>query len=323
MVLLELMMFPLNKRLSLVILLSLVLSLVMTQVSFAQAELAIPKLVVNTSFLNVRSGDGPQYTVIATVVGGTELPALGVNADGTWFLVSTPVGNGWVDVSFTLPRGDFRFVPVIRVQAPAAPSGSTPLSIGLVNPPARNLSVTSTATTTSSERGRVQVVSVNLRTQPDDAGPVITTLYANANTEYTVVGRAFDRRFVLWTAIVVANFGTGWVEADKLSYRTVAGAAPGSVNSATTTTSTGIPVPQLGSSVIVVNTSFLNVRSGAGGQFTSITSVPGGTTFVPLGITPDLTWYLVSGDFGFGWVSSEFVLFRGDFRTVPILRDLY
>ncbi|MDZ4768001.1 MAG: hypothetical protein SGJ24_02645 [Chloroflexota bacterium] len=315
-----------SKRLSIFLFVLMLTSLVMVQTSFAsvseQAQLAIPKLVVNTSFLNVRSGDGPQYTVVATVVGGTELPALGVNGSGTWFLVSTPVGNGWVDVSFTLPRGDFRFVPVINVQPPAAPTGATPLSIGLVNPPARSVSAVSVASTTSSERGKLQVISVNLRAQPDDAGGIITTLYVDNNAEYVVVGRAFDSRFVLWTAIVVANFGTGWVEADKLAYRTVQGAAP-SVGISQPGTGSGLPVPRLGGSVIVVNTSFLNIRSGAGGQFAAITSVPGGTTFVPLGITPDLAWYLVSGDYGFGWVSSEFVLFRGDFRTVPILRDLY
>lgn len=313
-----------SKRTTFIGLLFIITSLIFPIAAFAsvaeQAELSIPKLVVNTSFLNVRSGDGPQYTVIATVVGGTELPALGVNEPGTWFLVSTPVGNGWVDVSFTLARGDFRFIPVIAAVIGADASASTPLSIGLAVPPARNFGVVSAAASTSSERGTLLVSSVNLRAQPDDAGAVITTLYANAGSEYSVVGRAFDKRFVLWAAITVANYGTGWVEADKLSFRTVEGST---VAAASMAGSTGVPVAQLGSSVIVVNTPFLNIRSGAGGQFTAIISAPGGTTFIPLGITPDLTWYLVQGDFGFGWVSSEFVLFRGDFRTVPILRDLY
>ncbi len=286
-----------------------------------QAQLAIPVLVVNTSFLNVRSGDGPQYTVVATVVGGTELPALAVNPSGTWYLVSTPVGNGWVDVSFTLPRGDFRFVPVVRAEVSVQPAGSPPLSIGLVNPPARNLSAAVAAAPTTSERARVNVTSVNLRAQPGDGAAVLTVLYASNNGDYPVVGRAFDARFVEWTAITVQNFGTGWVESNKLEYRTVQGAA--AVPSAPAASSTGIPVPQLATSVIVINTAFLNVRSGAGGQFTAIATVPGGTTFTPLGITPDLAWYLVRGEFGFGWVSSDFVLFRGDFRTVPILRNLY
>src|SRR5690606_15334558 len=144
-----------------------------------------------------RSGDGPQYTVVATVVGGTELPALGSNRAGTWYLVSTPAGNGWVYVAFTLPRVDFRFVPFVDVQPPAAPTGSTPLSIGLINPQAANTpapQVAATATTTR-ERAKLQVLSVNLRSQPGDSAAVITTMYRDDRAEFPVVGRAFDSRF--------------------------------------------------------------------------------------------------------------------------------
>lgn len=312
------------KRLFLILTVLLMLSAAVSQV-MAQAQLAIPILVVNTSFLNVRSGDGPQYTVVATVVGGTELPALGSNRAGTWYLVSTPVGNGWVDVAFTLPRGDFRFVPVVEVQQPAAPAGSTPLSIGLINAQAANTaSPQVTATTTTRERAKLQVISVNLRAQPGDNAAVITTMYRDDRAEFPVVGRAFDSRFVEWAALVVPNFGTGWIEAAKLSFFTVQTATTVSTGTGSTTTgSSGIPIPRLNSPIIVVNTSYQNIRTGAGPQFTIITNVPGGTVFYPLGINEDFTWYLVSGDFGMGWISSEFVLFRGDFRNVPILRDLY
>ncbi|MBK8026034.1 MAG: hypothetical protein IPK19_32780 [Chloroflexi bacterium] len=284
-----------------------------------QAQLAIPILVVNTSFLNVRSGDGPQYTVVATVVGGTELPALASNRAGTWYLVSTPVGNGWVDVAFTLPRGDFRFVPTIDVEAPAQAVGSTPLTIGLIG--ANPAPVASTTRTVTSEFGKLNVLSVNLRSAPDDAGSVITTLFRDDNAEFAVVGRAFDKRFVLWAAIVVPNYGTGWVESAKLITEVVEERAV--VVGGTGSDGSGIPFPRLEAPIIVVNTSFQNIRTGPGGQYTVILSVPGGTVFNPVGITSDLTWYLVSGDFGFGWIASEFVLFRGDFRNVPILEDLY
>jgi len=72
-------------NMSVLFLLSSLLMLSVNQFVFASgaeqiAQLAIPLLVVNTSFLNVRSGDGPQYTVVLTVVGGTELPVLGANS---------------------------------------------------------------------------------------------------------------------------------------------------------------------------------------------------------------------------------------------------
>ena len=51
----------------------LLVSLVMgtaVQVASDASQLAIPRLVVNTSFLNVRTGPGPQYAVVVIVVGG-------------------------------------------------------------------------------------------------------------------------------------------------------------------------------------------------------------------------------------------------------------
>lgn len=78
-----------------------------------QAQYATPVAVVNTSFLNVRTGPGAQYTILITVVGGTTLQVMGISADGSWLQVSTPAGLGWVNVQFTLPRGNFEFVPVV------------------------------------------------------------------------------------------------------------------------------------------------------------------------------------------------------------------
>jgi len=80
------------------------------RVTFAQ-----PILVVNASFLNVRTGPGIEFTVLVTVVGGSELPALGVAPDGVWYQVATDAGPGWVNVNFTLPRGDFTNLPLVEL----------------------------------------------------------------------------------------------------------------------------------------------------------------------------------------------------------------
>src|SRR5262249_38373051 len=79
----------------------------------AQQTFVAPRLVVNTSFLNVRTGPGIQYAVLITEVGGTELPVLGRASDNVWFQVSTVIGVGWVNIQFTVPRGSFDNVPVI------------------------------------------------------------------------------------------------------------------------------------------------------------------------------------------------------------------
>ena len=83
-----------------------------------------PILVVNTSFLNVRSGPGVEYGVLVTVVGGTELPVLGVAADQVWYQVATDGGPGWVNIEFTLPRGDFSNVPLVTAAEAVQQFGS-------------------------------------------------------------------------------------------------------------------------------------------------------------------------------------------------------
>ncbi len=144
-----------------------------TQATFAsateQAQYAVPKLVVNTSFLNVHSGDGPEYTIITVVVGGMDLPVLGTNGDKSWYLVTTPVGSGWVDVSFTIPRGNFTNVPVIEV-VPPAQNLPTPLTIGLPQYASNPIIASAQNWGSTTSRGTLKVLSVNLLTQPFELG---------------------------------------------------------------------------------------------------------------------------------------------------------
>jgi uncharacterized protein YgiM (DUF1202 family) len=293
-------------------LLVLLMSGVVSQSVFAAAEaqFAIPHLVVNTSFLNVRSGDGPQFSTIVTVVGGTELPVLASNSSFTWYLVTTAVGPGWVDISFTLPRGDFTNVPVVKPAEPIPVVVSTPLTIGLFGS-TTTFTVAPLTTVPTGARAQVNVISVNLRTQPADNAPVIGILFKDGVPDYGIAGSAYDDRGVAWVAIVVPGMGTGWIEAAKTT--TIQGTAT------TTAASNTVPVPVLSSSHVVVNTSFQNIRRGPGPQYAVLTVVPGGTALNVVGVTSDTTWYLVSGTFGQGWIASEFVLFRGTFSNVPIL----
>jgi hypothetical protein len=72
-------------------------------------------LIVNTDNLNIRSGDGAEYTIVAKVDGGTNLIVLGRNASRTWWYVS--VGNilGWVSGELTIIRGDLTGIPIVPV----------------------------------------------------------------------------------------------------------------------------------------------------------------------------------------------------------------
>ena len=70
---------------------------------------------------------------------------------------------------------------------------------------------------------------------------------------------------------------------------------------------------------VVVNTGNLNIRSGPSAGFSVVATVSGGTTLNVVGRAPDGVWYLVEGAFGRGWLNSEFVIFRGNYASVPVV----
>ncbi len=217
--------------------------------STEQVQFVAPKLVVNTSFLNIRTGPGVQYTTLITVVGGTELPVLGVANDGVWFQVSTVIGVGWVNVDYTLPRGNFENIPVVDF----SPVGNVvvinaPSSLGLPGQGGGGVVIvgqqpvvttTTAATTTgglilvqledggsttvtSGERFRVAVITgepVNLRTQPSIDAPAIGIIFPDAARDYAIVGRTVDRGGLEWLGIDVPGMGSGWIEAPKAFLR--------------------------------------------------------------------------------------------------------
>lgn len=395
-----------------------------------QSQFVAPRLVVNTSFLNVRSGPGIQYSVLITVVGGTELPVLGRASDNVWFQVSTVIGVGWVNVQFTVPRGSFDNVPVISQAdiASTIPLTGNPATLGLGQGGGSPAPVTSASTTAAytggtmrftldngrivtvnpGERFRavINVEAVNLRTQPLDGAPTLGTLFRDDTNDYSIVGSAKDKTGVDWLALDVPDLGSGWVEAPKLFLRlsraagTVVQIAASVINmtdspngsgtglpvltsgqeafliatskdakfvqielgggdkgwvpfdsvvirsgtptdeidfsqvttivpsfnnqSAATTTTTNSVFPAsfgLDTPHVVINTGFLNIRSGPGAQFSTVATLPGGTELPVLGIAKDQVWFLVQGPFGRGWVNSEFTVFRGSMAAVPIIQS--
>lgn len=418
-----------QRRLSLVLLLVLFTMPVFNAAVYAEAEeqqaqFVIPILVVNTSFLNVRTGPGVQYTSLVTLVGGTELPVLGVADDRVWYLVSTSAGNGWVNVDYTLPRGDFRNVPLIDPAVIAAPIvlPHLPVTIGLPDYSfGANGNTGTTAAAPSSiatvERFRavVNVDAINVRTQPVENAASIATLFRDNTKDYAIVGRTNGANFIEWLAIDVPGVGSGWVEISKMQIRlsaryrdvvvivrdaTAVTSSPGGdatnrpilnsgsegflldisdnsqfvqielgdgtigwvpfsavitregtptdglvgqqsytgtnvqsgvvVQPGTHTTGnnitiTGIPVPANRPAIelprAIVNTGFLNVRSGPGAQYTTVATLAGGTELAVIGVAPDGVWYLVLGQFGQGWINEEFAIFRGVFDSVPLIRD--
>ncbi len=87
----------------------------------------------------------------------------------------------------------------------------------------------------------------------------------------------------------------------------------------TTTTTQGVPSYGLSVPRVIVNTAYLNIRSGPGAQYTTVATLSGGTELPVLGVAKDRVWYLVQGTFGRGWLNSEFAIFRGVYDNVPVI----
>jgi len=73
-------------------------------------------VIANTGSLNIRSGDGPEYTLVGRVVSGTEMIVLGRNDDRSWWFVQVGEIRGWVNATLVFIRGDLTNVPVVPVE---------------------------------------------------------------------------------------------------------------------------------------------------------------------------------------------------------------
>ncbi len=147
-------------------------------------------MIVNTDNLNVRSGDGAEYTIVAKVDGGTRLIVLGRNASRTWWYVQVGEVLGWVNGELTLIRGDLTRIPIVPVTGEIA---------------APTLFLYSTTA---------------LRTSPDASAAEICEI--RGNQEYYVIGRTASNS---WYELQ-ANCGgtvTGWVREASGGLRNPAG----------------------------------------------------------------------------------------------------
>ncbi|MEM6282669.1 MAG: SH3 domain-containing protein [Chloroflexota bacterium] len=320
--------------------------------------LARPILIVNTGFLNVRQGPSASFGIVATVAGGTELSVLGTAGDAVWYQVALPTGVvGWVNIEFTIPRGDFTNVPLVEITAQPQASTSTTVVVPVApsttgetgTVPAAGggtagvdfipvVPVDGTATLTeqgggpafdpadfpgtvpapggvpivpaNTVSGAIVVVNtsaLNVRSGPGAQFSEVQTVAGG--TELAVTGVTPD---VVWYRVALAG-GQGWVASEFVLFRGDAVAVPViSYDNANAGATIDRPI-------VIVNTSFLNVRSGPGAQFTTVFTARGGAEFVVLGLASDGIWYNVSTPAGRGWVNSEFVIFRGLAENVPII----
>jgi uncharacterized protein YgiM (DUF1202 family) len=115
------------------------------------AAQATPTAYVNTGALNVRTGPGSGYGVIAVIYYGQSMVMLTRSSGGNWVRVRLPNGlEGWVGA------------PAIQ---PSVAVNTLPINDALVNPPAY------------SPAGTIVAKAANMRTGPAQGFALVTTLY--------------------------------------------------------------------------------------------------------------------------------------------------
>jgi len=383
----------LKHLLSLLLLLSVALGAVSASDLEQRSGFASPVLIANTSFLNLRVGPGTQYDILMKVAGGTPLPVLGVASDGVWYQVATDLGPAWVNVEFTIARGNFSDVPLVSFQSssPAAASGAASAAS------ASTSSIPSTGGGDALALG-VTVESADLRAQPSGQAFIVSALFGDANTIYPLLSITSAEGFV-WAQLSVPGVGAAWTDRFRLRPLGCSGVSIGVVKSTAQIRFDGIAnrqtfsldagtevfglelrgsqilvqlvdttrglidasqfEPRRGANVIcdgvsavtssapanqgqgggavvvqpsqastsvtgnraIVNTGNLNVRSGPSAAFSVVATLRGGTEIAVLGRASDDVWLLIEGAFGRGWLNREFIIFRGNYSTVPIVED--
>lgn len=291
-----------------------------TGTSFVPTNFQLPG-TVDYQTTNVRTlprFDAPSLGVLGK---GNAVTIMGRDQDGVFLLINSPFGPGWVPTAGVRFPSEIFFIPVVDLN-PQLSTGNRP-----------NVPNGTDIRTGGGPFGVSQHEELRVRIRPSLDAAVIGTL--GAGVQATVLGRDFDIQFFE----VNTPFGVGWVRTSGFRldptvdvFKHVGVTAVNGIPvrgqttpiTTTTTTTTPVVVPNtsftgLVGAVVVVNTSSMNLRSGPGPQYSVLQVVNGGDEFTVVGQLSDATWYKVSTPFGQGWLFHEFVLFRGEPSTIPVV----
>jgi uncharacterized protein YgiM (DUF1202 family) len=146
------------------------------------AGAATPTLIINTPFLNLRSGPGNEYSSIMRLRGGQTYAILGVSANGAWYYINTDAGRGWVNKIYVITRNYFGGAPIVNA------------------PPASE----------AAYAGRVITGAAAVRSGPGTAFNRLGVIAAR--TEVAIIGQSPDRG---WWLVRVGTL-QGWVSRELI-----------------------------------------------------------------------------------------------------------
>ena len=273
-----------------VLLLLMVVAALLTLGQLVAVAQSTPHLVVNTYRLNVRSGPGAGHDIITEVAGGTVLPVISLRVGSDWMQVSSPAGPGWVNSFYTIDRGDFSSVP----------NQFTPANLG-----------SGTDIPAGAPYMVVNTSYLNVRSGPGIGHAILTTVKGGTN----LLVISIDGGGVWYQVETTA--GSGWINSNYAVGRGNFTNLPRPpIPGLPTNLATGATDLAPGTPHLVVNTSFLNVRTGPGVGHQVLTVVKGGTNLIATAIDSGGVWYQVETSAGMGWVNSNYAVARGNIASL-------
>ena len=251
----------------------LIAILLLPSLAFAEEELTGSYGIVNTSYLNLRSGDGVKFASLGVINGGSQLEIIGRNLDSSWYLVSDGELSGWVRSAYViLSSMSARGYPIVA----RADFAALAPNIALVNS-----------------------AYLNLREGAGVDYEIVQVLSGGIST--TLIGRNVDWS---WVYVELEDGSVGWLNTSNVILRgaTVSMTAERLEDGNLANVNHGI-----------VNTSFLNMRSGDGIQYAVQEILPGGTLLYVLGQNAGGNWLYARVRDQEGWVHSNYIVLRGDY----------
>ncbi len=143
-----------------------------------------PGSAVVTSYrLNVRTGPGTEFAIIAKLDNGQTVPLTGFrNGNGSWVQIALSSGaTGWVSSTYITANVPIMNLIPITGTTPPPPSGGQPTGV-------------------------VRAYWLNVRTGPSVNFPVITTV--PGGTALSLIGRSQDS---VWLKVILPDGRQGWV----------------------------------------------------------------------------------------------------------------
>ena len=248
--------------------------------------------VIQAGTLNVRSGPGVAYQVVAVTRWGDVVTLLGRNANSSWAKIRIAGGReGWVNASYLSTNTAISSLPDLSETAVSNPNARALINEGMLN----------------------------VRSGPGMEYPVVVAI---GNGNYVqVIGRDAAST---WIKVVTHTGHQGWLNSIYTTMTVPLSAIPAVAVPPIPATpiEPAQPVQPIEPSgaTAVVTTGMLNVRSGPSMAYTVVSYLPYGQTVGVLGRAANSAWIKVHTPAGAtGWINSEYTQMNTSLNALPVI----